>query len=372
MSDFGVTTSLDEVLKNVTETLRNYFIVNHSKSLDEASTVITVMVDNLKTLVASKEPTQALIEQLEEALKKYYKQKKVMIAERYKFFKRDQVKDESITSYVNDLKNLATTCLFGVFLEEALRDKLVCGMEDGNIQADLLTREDLTFDYAYQYALTMEKLALESKLSKNRENQADVSTAEDLHHIIDIKEEVNPLEFQELFEAQQAIYDIKCESRDNLQVEPISKSFERDKCDKQFTEKLMSKNRITCKFCGKNFTRNYGLEKHLRIHASLKPFLCETCNDSFSSKESLRQHVRGHTHDDITYTCQNCGKQFPKKSKLVKHLRTHAKKEKFSCEFCNKSFTRKYNLTHHLKSHAGEKLFTYSLLFSLRSILQYL
>ena len=44
-----------------------------------------------------------------------------------------------------ELKQLALKCEFGVFLEEVLLDRLVCGLKNIQIQKKLLAERELTF-----------------------------------------------------------------------------------------------------------------------------------------------------------------------------------------------------------------------------------
>ena len=44
-----------------------------------------------------------------------------------------------MADYVVTLKRLSATCDFGEFVKQALRDRLVCGLRDENIQRRLLT-----------------------------------------------------------------------------------------------------------------------------------------------------------------------------------------------------------------------------------------
>ena len=66
-----------------------------------------------------------------------------------------------------ELKRLALKCDFGTFLEEALRDRLVCGLKSVQIQKKLLAERHLTFKKAFETAQSME-LA-------NKEDFRDVS-----------------------------------------------------------------------------------------------------------------------------------------------------------------------------------------------------
>ena len=79
-----------------------------------------------------------------------------MIAERYRFYKRDQQESESVSDFVVILKKLASTCEFGNFLNEALRDRFVCGLRSENCRRRLLTESDLAFTKAIEIARSME------------------------------------------------------------------------------------------------------------------------------------------------------------------------------------------------------------------------
>ena len=79
-----------------------------------------------------------------------------MIAERFKFYQRKQKDGETISQFIGELKKLADTCEFGAFLEDALRDRLVCGLTSTAIQRKLLTEDKLKFNKAVEIALGME------------------------------------------------------------------------------------------------------------------------------------------------------------------------------------------------------------------------
>ena len=61
--------------------------------------------------------------------------------------------------YVVGLKHQASRCKFGAFLEEALRDRLVCGLRSEAIQKKLLSEKGLTFKRACDVAQAMELAA---------------------------------------------------------------------------------------------------------------------------------------------------------------------------------------------------------------------
>ena len=62
----------------------------------------------------------------------------ITIAERYKFYERNQNADETLSEYISAVRKLTELCEFSAFLNEALRDKFVCGMQKQNIRKRML------------------------------------------------------------------------------------------------------------------------------------------------------------------------------------------------------------------------------------------
>ena len=82
--------------------------------------------------------------------------KPLEIGERFRFYKRNQRERESILSYVTELRKLATHCNFGGNLNEALRDRLVCGLRNMQIQKRLLSEAKLKYSKAVEITVAME------------------------------------------------------------------------------------------------------------------------------------------------------------------------------------------------------------------------
>nr|CAI5840252.1 unnamed protein product [Callosobruchus analis] len=110
----------------------------------------------LKDIVSPALPSSKTYSQLKTALIGYFSPKRLTIAERYKFYGAHQEINEDIKSYGSRLKNLSQYCAFGTFLEEALRDKLVCGLRSESIKRKLLAEDNLSWTIAYNTAVAME------------------------------------------------------------------------------------------------------------------------------------------------------------------------------------------------------------------------
>ena len=104
----------------------------------------------LKNLCDPDNPNSKSYEELKQILQAHYEPAPIVIAERHKFWTASQEENESVSDFVVRLKKLASTCSFGAFLEEALRDRLVSGLHPkmSRTQRHLLAVRELTFTAA--------------------------------------------------------------------------------------------------------------------------------------------------------------------------------------------------------------------------------
>lgn len=56
----------------------------------------------------------------------HYEPKLIVIIECFHFHRCNQASGESVAEYVAELHQLTTHCQFGEYLDEALRDRLMC------------------------------------------------------------------------------------------------------------------------------------------------------------------------------------------------------------------------------------------------------
>ena len=85
-------------------------------------------------LFALAKPQEKTMEQIATTLKSHFQPKLLVIAERFYFHRRNQSANESITEYIAELRRLTTYCEFRDYLNDALQDRLVCGLQNQNIQ----------------------------------------------------------------------------------------------------------------------------------------------------------------------------------------------------------------------------------------------
>lgn len=83
----------------------------------------------------------------------------------------------------------------------------------------------------------------------------------------------------------------------------------------------------TCLYCGKLYSRKYGLKIHLRTHTGYRPLRCRHCARAFGDPSNLNKHVRLHAAaagaSAGSHACARCGKTLARRRDLERHMRTH-------------------------------------------------
>ena len=110
----------------------------------------------LRDLLSPDKPVTKSFQEIVTTLQHHLSPKPLEIAERFRFYKRNQREGETVLAYVAKLKKLATHCNFGANLNEALRDKLVCDFQNMQIQRRLLSEPKLKYSKVLEIAVAME------------------------------------------------------------------------------------------------------------------------------------------------------------------------------------------------------------------------
>ncbi|CAB4015953.1 Hypothetical predicted protein [Paramuricea clavata] len=120
------------------ERIQHFFAANDVDDNHQVPTLLSLIGSKtyslLKDLLLPEKPADKNFDEIVSTLQKHLSPKPLEIAERFRFYKRNQQEGESILSYITELKKLTTHCNFASNLEETLRDRLVCGLSNQQIQ----------------------------------------------------------------------------------------------------------------------------------------------------------------------------------------------------------------------------------------------
>ena len=174
MAKFGHLQEFDTDLEPITaylERVELYFSANGIGEDKKLAILLSVIGPKtygvLRNLLAPSRPQEKKFSEVTEVLLRHFEPKLIVIAERFSFYRRSQLVGESVADFVAELRRLARNCQFGDFLDEALRDRLVCGLQNEAIQRRLLTEAKLTFAGALELAKAQEAAELQAKQFKD-------------------------------------------------------------------------------------------------------------------------------------------------------------------------------------------------------------
>jgi len=111
-------------------------------------------------------PRDKTFAELTTVLKAHFEPKPVVITKQFYFQQWQQGVNETISEYMAELRHLATMCEFNDYLDQALRDRLVCGLCHEPIQKRLLTKSKLTLTKAIEIAQSLEAAEQNSQQTK--------------------------------------------------------------------------------------------------------------------------------------------------------------------------------------------------------------
>ena len=142
------------------EILDAFFVTNEIVNAERKKAVFLTTLGTktyhlLRSILQPSKPTDKTLPQCVKALNDHFKPQTSEIIKRFKFNTRNQKEGESIVKYVAELRYLSDGCKFRD-LEDMLRDRIVVGVQDMQLQRKLLSVKDLNFDKAYQIACAME------------------------------------------------------------------------------------------------------------------------------------------------------------------------------------------------------------------------
>ncbi len=138
------------------ERVNHFFVAN---GIDDATKKKSAFLSSIgpatyaidRNLVSPDKPGDKSYEELVTILTDHFNPTPSETVQRFKFHSRFRKPMESVAKFVSELRLLAEFCNFGTSLEEMLRDRLVCGIQNSHIQKQLLGEKTLTFAGHWSY-----------------------------------------------------------------------------------------------------------------------------------------------------------------------------------------------------------------------------
>ena len=143
------------------ERMEQYFVANEVTTATKKKAILLSTCgpstySTIRSLATPDKPTDLKYAALLELAKKHYNPPPSVIMQRYKFNSRNQKPDESISTYVVELRKLTEFCNSGESINDMLRDKFVSGLHNTRTQHRLLAEKALTFAKAQEIVQAME------------------------------------------------------------------------------------------------------------------------------------------------------------------------------------------------------------------------
>ncbi|XP_056332199.1 uncharacterized protein zgc:165409 [Danio aesculapii] len=164
------------------ERVELFMIANDVDDTKQVATLLTAMGAStyrlLRDLVQPLKPKDKTFKEIVSILQVHFENKQLIKAERLLFQRRIQKPNETISQYVDELRQCAAKCDFGANLDDALRDRFVNGLQNEACQKRLLSEDALTFARAVEIALRVETAARETQQPR----KTTVSVADVIKH----------------------------------------------------------------------------------------------------------------------------------------------------------------------------------------------
>lgn len=102
----------------------------------------------------------------------YCNPRKNVVYERYLFYMRQQKDGEPFDQFLNDIKTLVKSCEFGTEADNMIRDRIVLGIEDTDLQAKLLKLDGLDLSKTIETCRIAEITKIQTKIMQQGKSAA--------------------------------------------------------------------------------------------------------------------------------------------------------------------------------------------------------
>ena len=153
--------SAKETWQAYTERLQQYFVANDIDDADKKRAILLSVCGPatyqlIRNLVVPDKTTDKSLDEIITQVNDHFQPAPSMTVHRFAFNSRSRKSGESVADFVAHLRQLSEHCDFGETLNDMLRDRLVCGIDNDQYQRRLLSEANLTFERAFALAQSME------------------------------------------------------------------------------------------------------------------------------------------------------------------------------------------------------------------------
>ena len=160
----------------------------------------------IRSLTTPRKPGEVPYADLVRLVGNHHNPRPSEIVQRFKFHNQFRKSGQSVANFVAELRQLSENCEFGAYLDDMLRDRLVCGINNDSIQRRLLAETPkLTFKKALEMSQGMEMAASNVKDIQSCQIGAP---SQAVHHVK--REAVKPARRVECFRCGGAHYANDC------------------------------------------------------------------------------------------------------------------------------------------------------------------
>ena len=143
------------------ERLDQFFVANDIRAENKKRAILLSSIGArtygiVRSLLSPKKPTEVTYADIVATLRAQFCPQPSVTVARFRFFSCSRRQSESVQEFVARLRQLSRDCKFETFLEEMIRDRLVCGVNSDSIQRRLLAEADLTLKQAIDLSVAME------------------------------------------------------------------------------------------------------------------------------------------------------------------------------------------------------------------------
>ena len=147
--------------RSYTERLQQYFTANDVENAEKQRAILLSVCGAstyqlIRNLVAPAKPTDKSFAEIVTLVQEHHHPPPSVTVQRFHFHSRSRRQGESVSAFVAELRKLSKHCNFGDTLNNMLRDRLVCGINDQRLQRRLLAEPNLTYTKAFELAQAME------------------------------------------------------------------------------------------------------------------------------------------------------------------------------------------------------------------------